>query len=345
MKIVFSVAMIALLPLFPACGQILDGGPIPESTYPNIRIQFADEQNGWIIGPRIQTTRDGGRTWSSLETKENEAFILASEGPDPVRYFFQYIDRDGGWRISKFPHQHSVQYTEDGGYSWSTPIKVADRLYPSALMFVSPEKGWVLGFEKVFLTHDRGKSWNKEHRLEKLSLYYPFALNQNHVWFASSYGVLAGTADGGKNWAIHNNLPKGAMCIYFNNPLNGWVIGREGLVAQTKDGGESWHIQNVPIPLGSGNQKATLLDIFFLNSEIGWMVGHDGLVLYTTDGGKTWTRGSTPIRSPLGSVRFIDQLRGWAVGGNAKPVFPTGRPSNVVIKTTDGGKSWTLTHH
>lgn len=340
MKIILSVITISVLILLYSCGQILDKGPISESDYPNFRVQFIDERNGWIVGPRIRKTQDGGSTWFIVETSKDAPLPLAGEGPAPVRYFSQFIDQQHGWIVSTIPYKHSVHYTEDGGYSWSSPISIQDKLYPLAIAFVSFEKGWVLGFEKVFLTNDQGKSWYEVMQLRGLSIRYPFTLDQDYIWLASEHGLIARTTNGGKDWIISQTLPKGVMAIYFITDTIGWAVGKNGLLAKTIDGGGSWQIQHLDKQSSFDSQKATLLDIFFLNTDLGWIVGSEGLALYSTDGGETWEKGMTPTRSPLGSVRFTNKLRGWAVGGNAKPVFPTGRPSNVVIETADGGKSW-----
>jgi photosystem II stability/assembly factor-like uncharacterized protein len=86
------------------------------------------------------------------------------------------------------------------------------------------------------------------------------------------------------------------------------------------------------------------LFLFFINKEIGWAVGAQSTILYTKDGGLTWKQGSISGllgAPPLASVSFVDELRGWAAGGNGEgdPFSPVS-PSNVVLATQDGGQTW-----
>jgi photosystem II stability/assembly factor-like uncharacterized protein len=129
--------------------------------------------------------------------------------------------------------------------------------------------------------------------------------------------------------------------IFFISAVKGWVVGDDGLIATTTNGGDDWTRVSAPVPYDSQRGiRTTLLDVFFQAPDIGWITGYDGAVFSTTNGGQTWTRIPSPTHAPLSSIRFADESRGWAVGGNAEPAMPIGQPSNVVIETTDGGRTW-----
>jgi len=78
-------------------------------------------------------------------------------------------------------------------------------------------------------------------------------------------------------------------------------------------------------------QGNTLNDIYIFNRDTAIAVGDLGSVIKTTDGGGNWSveHHTAGTLQDLKGVYFIDQLRGWAVGGN------------TLIKTEDGGSSWT----
>lgn len=59
-------------------------------------------------------------------------------------------------------------------------------------------------------------------------------------------------------------------------------------------------------------------------------VGDRGAVL-ASNNGKDWAQVKAPVRSALTGVAFADANVGWAVGHDA-----------VIIKTTDGGKTWAM---
>ena len=55
-----------------------------------------------------------------------------------------------------------------------------------------------------------------------------------------------------------------------------------------------------------------------------------GIIVYSDDAGGNWHQASVPVSVSLAGVRFINEQDGWAVGH-----------SGVVLRTRDGGKSWT----
>jgi len=109
-----------------------------------------------------------------------------------------------------------------------------------------------------------------------------------------------------------------------------YVSGANGLYG-TFDAGNTWIKHNL-------EGYVTLNDINFFNSKVGVGVGDIGgnsaITMKTFNGGETWTityvnNNGTPLRE-INDVEFIDKLNGYAVGRN-----------KIVIKTTDGGNSWT----
>jgi photosystem II stability/assembly factor-like uncharacterized protein len=58
-------------------------------------------------------------------------------------------------------------------------------------------------------------------------------------------------------------------------------------------------------------------------------VGRRGVILASADSGVTWQQVASPVSADLTSVRFSDAMHGWITGHDA-----------VVLKSTDGGKSW-----
>lgn len=61
------------------------------------------------------------------------------------------------------------------------------------------------------------------------------------------------------------------------------------------------------------------------------VVGSRGHILLSDDAGAHWRQVPVPVSSLLTEVTFLDAKVGWAVGHDA-----------VVLKTTDGGETWTL---
>jgi len=78
-------------------------------------------------------------------------------------------------------------------------------------------------------------------------------------------------------------------------------------------------------PLPQGNN---LSDVDFINDLEGWAVGGGGMILHTIDGGQNWTIQPSGENSSLNDISFPSKGVGYIAG------------ENVVLKSTDSGKSW-----
>lgn len=70
-----------------------------------------------------------------------------------------------------------------------------------------------------------------------------------------------------------------------------------------------------------------------------WAVGDLGSIWHSADAGDSWSLQAAPTDAALQSVCFVSPQLGWAVGSGTQPF--TGLGYGVVLKTTDGGRSWT----
>ncbi len=77
-----------------------------------------------------------------------------------------------------------------------------------------------------------------------------------------------------------------------------------------------------------------LKKIFFLNENTGYAVGTNGTILKTTDGGNIWTSKNSGVTNTLYDIHFVNNNIGYAVGTKDNN-------GELVIKTVDGGDSWT----
>lgn len=139
------------------------------------------------------------------------------------------------------------------------------------------------------------------------------------------------------------------------------AVGQRGHVLYSDDAGQQWQQASVPV-------SSDLNAVYFSTPEQGWAVGNDGVVLHSSDAGVTWKKqldgreiGALLVKhyaaladaepaneqwpllvaegqrlveegadKPLLDVWFADDKVGYAVG-----VF------NLILRTEDGGQSWT----
>jgi photosystem II stability/assembly factor-like uncharacterized protein len=95
------------------------------------------------------------------------------------------------------------------------------------------------------------------------------------------------------------------------------------------------------IPGGSSN-AVSVTDMHFFNESTGLIITYTGRVYKTSDKGLTWSlRYSNPgNQQPLNQILFIDQNLGYIVGGEDSSA-PGRASGGVILKTTDGGETWT----
>jgi photosystem II stability/assembly factor-like uncharacterized protein len=119
--------------------------------------------------------------------------------------------------------------------------------------------------------------------------------------------------------------------VYFVDSLYGWAVGDSGTVIHTSNGGTDWEIQD-------SKTENNIHDVFFLNRNLGWAPSWETStlpsgtkLLKTTDGGQIWINPPHPEEQIFSQcVLFLDSLNGW-MGGKPQPI----------VRTTDGGLSWT----
>jgi photosystem II stability/assembly factor-like uncharacterized protein len=76
--------------------------------------------------------------------------------------------------------------------------------------------------------------------------------------------------------------------------------------------------------------RSLLLDVAAAGDRL-VAVGERGHILWSDDSGATWTQADVPTNVTLTGVFLLDRSTGWAVGHDA-----------VVLRTTDGGRTWEL---
>lgn len=157
-------------------------------------------------------------------------------------------------------------------------------------------------------------------------------LNQDIGFVSGAYGKILKTENGGTTWVAKNSgTTEGLACIQFVSSTVGYASSGFypgfSTVIKTIDGGNTWTKTNVkPLMSGSG--------MWFLNANKGFYACADGLyhssvILRTLNGGDTWDT-VYQANGWVSFFHFADSLHGFATVNNG-----------TVLKTTDGGSSWT----
>jgi photosystem II stability/assembly factor-like uncharacterized protein len=182
----------------------------------------------------------------------------------------------------------------------------------------------------------------------------PFARRTDDIWFidpqvgwaVNSNGHILKTTDGGDNWTRQFAVGAHLRCVGFADAQVGWVgtLTPSRRLFHTRNGGANWaQVTNLP-----ANAPARVCGLSVVNSRVAYASGTNEptdapRMMKTIDGGLSWTAWEMrPHASILIDTLFLDELRGWVVGGKADDADPQTRDEikPVVLFTADGGKTW-----
>lgn len=203
---------------------------VSETQQDLLGVFFADEKNGWCVGSggEIIHTNDGGKTWRRQKSGTNWNL-----------FDVHFTSKRRGWAVGL---NGTMLATVDGGTHWQ--LSPLSERYPSflldAVMFVTPEIGWVVGLDLRSLGMD---------------------------------GLILHTENGGKTWHRQESHTRNFLDdVFFISETEGWIVGKEGLVLHTIDGGHNWRPQHT-------DTKTDLKAIYVSNTNSGWAVGQNGTIL------------------------------------------------------------------
>ncbi len=330
-----------------------------------ISLHMIDLTTGWALSEHaILRTTDGGLQWKNV-TPPNT--LLTRES------IAEFLTTSLTWVATPQASGTTTQVirTSNGGQSWQQSTIQATNL--KQITFIDSQHGWILaGWEatggpaeavSVFRTSDGGKTWMNVSDALPASTdtpppgHLPFGGQKSGIHFLNaSTGWVTGTVvandlawlyvshDGGSTWYQQSlSLPPGVppaqlslisptffsatdgiLPVIFSDSVTGKGIATDVYV--THDGGAMWK-STTPLAAVFGT-------VDFVDQQHGWAT--DGMVLYiTSDGGQYWVKLSPGADfKQITSLSFVSSSTGWAIGRQSNT-------STFLLKTTDGGKTWT----
>jgi photosystem II stability/assembly factor-like uncharacterized protein len=213
--------------------------------------------------------------------------------------------------------------TTNGGANWNFVSGVGN-VYGS--YFTSVDTGYA-SYMTGLRTIDGGITWSPS-----ASGAYFYFLTHSIAYSvgtnaAADSAIIYKTTNAGNSWIVTGKFATFGIItsIFFIDINHGFIVSNGEGLFKTTDGGVSWVSVSSDIGLN---------DVYFPSSSIGYLAGTPDLYK-STDGGNTWNTLTNPNPTLFYSIYFLDNNNGYAAGGDG---FSTGE----IIKTADGGTTWTL---
>ncbi|MCX6225886.1 MAG: YCF48-related protein [Bacteroidia bacterium] len=271
-----------------------------------------------------------GNYGTITKSQDRLDWVLKTNGFVGIIYDIWFTDTLQGFAAGDY---YGILKTIDGGATWKVKNQSVFYLEYSNLFFVSRTTGFAATSSNLFKTSDSGENWTKVFSASSVPVLYGyvqriFFLNPKMGWIVTDQGSTYKTSDFGITWEYHpSGVTKVLTDVVFIDTLRGFITGWGGTILKTIDGGSSWtQISN------SITQDMTSLHAFNMDSII--VCGFYGKVYRTSDGGLIWNSVSMPpsiTYNNFRKIRFLNDSIGWLVGDQG-----------ALLKTKDGGKSWSL---
>ena len=302
-------------------------------------LEFASAEVGYYAGnkdhlqepPKLFKTLDGGENWTAVNLPEHLRILADMSVISPEKL----------WIASHYlmPNQDSTEpvfktfYSDNSGESWTdVEIGPSDGSPIEKMKFLNENDGYVMTYKRLYITHDGGQTWeNHEIKEFPFGRFMDFSAANASVLVAAGTGpMLMKSTDGGQNWT---ELVKGRtdswQSIYFLDEEHGFVGTSKlggAIIWRTEDGGNTWQDANCEMT----ELLKPLESINFLSPLKGFATVRGPQILQTTDGGLYWTLKDTGFPYAFANVSISPD----------GVIFLTALDAKM-IKSTDGGESWT----
>lgn len=226
--------------------------------------------------------------------------------------------------------------TSNGGASWT---QLFNTPYLGYINFLTPDTGYGCSIYGLYRTIDGGHFWN------------PVIVDSSIIWWSRPYFFNLGigitvqsgglfpdsiytykTLDSGSTWNIissfRDSIGIQVNDLFFADTSVGYMM-TFGRIYKTMNGGINWNII-----LADDNDD--FVSCYFVSPDTGFIGStYSHKIFRTTNGGLSWQTPILPVSTPIYSIKFLTHELGYACGGD-------GFSSGFIIKTSDGGITWTL---
>jgi photosystem II stability/assembly factor-like uncharacterized protein len=169
--------------------------------------------------------------------------------------------------------------------------------------------------------------------------YEDFAFpDEKNGWLVTARGDILHTGDGGTTWTAQASGLQGLRSIDFVDGKRGFAGTLTGKLYATTDAGATWTEITSTLP-ATAKGFCGMTHVGKKVHIVGRYYGSATDYFHSPDAGKTWRHTNlSDLAQGLVDVSFISEDVGF-IGGMAKSAT-VGQGPAVILKTTDGGKTW-----
>ncbi len=340
--IIFIVFISSITGLYAQSGWITQYSNATKRVYD---FYFLNQNTGWtsvsagyLHYSTILKTTNGGASWDSIPTSENQAINK-----------IYFLNENTGWASVQVEAgangtNSKIIKSTNGGLNWSV---IFDMGYPNITSITALNKDTVFfsmgkGFDccyagGILKTTNGGINFTSfSYPLDTYIYKVQFTSNQTGwatIFFRNnSKNVLLKTTNNGQNWNFirYTDSTHSYLDFYFLSDNTGYII-QNNIFLKTTDGGVNWFDSGTP-------NQANLYNLFMLSENTGWIAAYistdNARICKTTNGGITWqynTIGIAGFMSSYYKLQFVNDRIGWFGGSTSN------NPMGSLFKTTNGG--------
>jgi photosystem II stability/assembly factor-like uncharacterized protein len=258
----------------------VDGEPTHDNRA--ARIIFATTTDGWLYGPGLDVTHDGGSTWQEEQIDGDVTTLVAARG-----LAWMVVDHCTALRMCGL----RVLLSRDGGRSWQPPAANPALTGDWATALAAADGSVSIFAGTAVRTNDGGKTWQT-------------LLNPCFAGSPPEDGYVVHVDGSGSTlWAGCSSDPGFYSFIASGQPMH-WPPLR------STDGGLSWALVQTaftPVSLVIAMAAPSASTVFVTDGSVPQR---------SNDGGATWTSAIPQGNSRLCCcIRFTDTLTGWLAAG------------------------------
>ena len=181
------------------------------------------------------------------------------------------------------------------------------------------------------------KEWRSVGKKEDIA--FPDSLNG---WVVDAGGHILHSADGGRTWSVQAEKLGYLRSIELIDRRRGFAGTLDGRLYATTNGGAEWTDITKTLP----RPAKGFCGIAHVGEAVHIVGRYQGATDYffSPDAGKTWRYTDlSALASGLVDIEFLNDSVG-LIAGTGKPKAPATLGAAVILKTTDGGRSWRPVH-